>query len=49
MYEFCFLLCERLNELSHRRHFPICSKKTSAIMEIGDIYNIFWSDLGQYC
>jgi len=41
MYEFFLLLCERLNELSHRRHFPICSTNTFAIMEIWDIYNLF--------
>jgi hypothetical protein len=41
MYEFCLLLCERLNGLSHRRHFAIFSQKTFARMEIGDIYDVF--------
>jgi hypothetical protein len=41
LYDFCLLLCKRLNELSQHRHFPICSKKTSARMKIGDIYNVF--------
>jgi len=43
MYEFCLLLCKRLNEQSQRKHFPTCSKKASSRMEIGDIYNLFRS------
>ena len=43
LYDFSPLFFEILNELSHRRYFPICAQKTSAIMEIGDIYNVFWS------